>query len=227
MFMMNTVADRAGTLIKEQNIAALKLSNDLRYFEDHHLLSDMSVPPGLLTELVEFSRNTVTIKNEVDRMRRFGLVRGRPQDGSEGSLSSYHVAPGINADEIWTVGNQQLASYQSVRDSSQEACTSYKDLGGAVSTYLLPLLYALLGAFLCDLKCRMALKGSRATPLGSARYTTAIIAGAMIGTFTSVIPISLSLPTLLVAFLLGYSVDIFTAKLDSLTDKLRAPVGET
>jgi hypothetical protein len=43
------------------------------------------------------------------------------------------------------------------------------------------------------------------------RYPTAIIAGAVIGIFTSLIPTSLSLPPLLVAFLLGYSVDIFTA----------------
>jgi hypothetical protein len=43
------------------------------------------------------------------------------------------------------------------------------------------------------------------------RHPTAIIAGAVIGIFTSLIPTSLSLPPLLVAFLLGYSVDIFTA----------------
>ena len=86
-------------------------------------------------------------------------------------------------------------------------------------------LYALLGAFLCDLRCRMTHKSTRGTPLSSARYTTAIIAGAVIGTCTSLIPTSLSLSPLLVAFLIGYSVDIFTARLDSLIDKLRTPDG--
>jgi hypothetical protein len=35
----------------------------------------------------------------------------------------------------------------------------------------------------------------------------------VIGIFTSLIPTNLSLPPLLVAFLLGYSVDIFTTRL--------------
>ena len=52
------------------------------------------------------------------------------------------------------------------------------------------------------------------------RYTIAIIGGAVLGVFSSQIPTSLSLPPLLLAFLLGYSVEIFTGRLDALIDKI-------
>jgi hypothetical protein len=255
LFMMNTIADRVDTLIEQQNTAALKLSDNLQYFRDHRAPEDVSIPPGLFSDLVEFSRNTSTIMLEVHRLgglefvstlglagERPGrdeeqpgkswserlLARLTPKDGKTTTSSFNHVGidPRTKADAVPETGAYQIELYQSLRDFSKEKCTSYKDIGGAISTYLFPILYALLGAFLCDLRCRVGRvtgKGRRLAPLGSAHYTAAIIAGAMLGIFTSLIPTSLSLPPLLVAFLLGYSVDSFTARLDALVDKLRAP----
>ena len=111
-----------------------------------------------------------------------------------------------------TEGQYQIRLYQSLRDFWQENCTSYKDARSGISTYLLPLLYALLGAALCDLRCRFGTSDGNTrqlTSLGGARYATAIIAGAIVGVFTSLFPTSLSLPPLLIAFLLGYSVDLY------------------
>jgi hypothetical protein len=154
------------------------------------------------------------------------LLSLKPKDGSTTIFDHTGVNPGATSATIVKEGNYQIELYQSLRDFWQEKCTSYKDVGGAISTYLFPLLYALLGAGLCDLRCRTRRapgEPRRPASLGSARYTAAIIAGAVIGVFTSLIPTSLSLPPLLIAFLLGYSVDIFTTRLDALVDKLRAP----
>jgi hypothetical protein len=244
LFMMNTIADRVDTLIKEQNTAALKLADSLHYFDAHLAQSDVSIPPGLFSDLVEFSRKTATIMDEVHRLHvsTFGMEGAldetdgqrswsenllhnlRPKDASTTKFDHTGIDPRTTGKTIVEAGAYQIELYQSLRDFSQERCTSYKDVSFAISAYLFPLLYALLGAGLYDLRCRTCGKGRPSASLGCARYTTAIIAGAVIGIFTSLIPTSLSLPPLLVAFLLGYSADIFTDWLDGLLDKLRAAI---
>jgi hypothetical protein len=276
LFLMNTIASRVDTLIDEQNAAALKLSDNLQYFRDHRMRDDASTPPGLFSDLVEFSRNTQTILLEVHRLgvleslpialATFGLVREqpekevnwpaqswlrnlletfglakeenrkswsedlldrlRPKNGRDEPFDHTGVDPRTTSGKIFEEGAYQIDLYQSIRDFSQERCTAYKDFGGAISVYLLPLLYALLGAFLCDLRCRFA--GAPAEPravvsLGSTRYATAIIAGAVLGIFTSLIPTNVSLPPLLIAFLCGYSIDIFIGWLNALIDKILKP----
>jgi hypothetical protein len=246
LFMMNTIADRVDTLMQQQNTAALKLSDNLQYFDGLQLPDNSPMTPGLFSDLVGFSRNTAMIMLEVRRLialehiSTLRLQRGpsskqstedllkalQPKDGTTTIFNHVGVDPRTTSQTIVEEGNYQIELYQSLRDFSQEKCTSYKDVGGAISTYLFPLLYALLGAGLCDLRCRLnRVRQSRS--LGSARYTAAIIAGSVIGIFTSLIPASWSLPPLLVAFLFGYSVETFTSRLDALIDKLRAPGGES
>ena len=85
------------------------------------------------------------------------------------------------------------------------------------------MLYALLGAALCDLRCRFGgpdRVGRPPASSGGARYATAILCGALVGVFTSLLPMSPSLPPLVVAFLLGYSVEIFASRLDWQLEKL-------
>jgi hypothetical protein len=246
LFLMNTIADRVDKLMEQQNEAALKLSDDLQYFDGLHLPANAPIPPGLFSDLVGFSRNTAMIMFEVRRLIALEsistlrierdpshrqssenlLQKLTPKDGAKTTFDHVGVDPRTTSQTIVEAGNYQIELYQSLRDFSQEKCMSYKDVGGAILTYLFPLLYALLGAGLCDLRCRLT-RVRQFTSLGSARYTAAIIAGSVIGIFTSLIPTSWSLPPLLVAFLFGYSVETFTSRLDALIDKLRAPGGET
>jgi hypothetical protein len=240
LFMMNTIADRVDTLITEQNANSLKLSDNLNYFAALHVPDDTPPPPDLFSNLVEFSRKTAIIMYEVHRLSPFEtfgsegeswsatlLTKLKPKDGTKTNLNHTGVDPRTKSQDLFETGAYQIELYQSLRDFSQERCTSYKDIGGAISTFVFPVLYALLGAFLCDLRCRLVPGAHGPASLGSARYTTAIIAGAVLGIFTSLIPTSLSLPPLLVAFLLGYSADLFVARLDALIDKLRASDRET
>jgi hypothetical protein len=240
LFMMNTIADRVDTLIAQQNTDSLKLSNNLNDFAALHVPDDTPVPADLFSNLVEFSRKTAIIMYEVHRLSPFEtfgsegeswsatlLTKLKPKDGTKTSLNHTGVDPRTKSQDLFDTGAYQIELYQSLRDFSQERCTSYKDIGGAISTFVFPVLYALLGAFLCDLRCRLIPGARGPASLGSARYTTAIIAGAVLGIFTSLVPTSLSLPPLLVAFLLGYSADLFVARLDALIDKLRAPDRET
>jgi len=246
LFMMNTIADRVDTLMEQQNKAALKLSDDLQYFGGLHLQDNAPILPGLFSDLVGFSRNTAMIMLEVRRLIALEsistlrmqrepsskqssenlLQKLTPKDGAKTTFDHVGVDPRTTSQTIVEAGNYQIELYQSLRDFSQEKCMSYKDVGGAILTYLFPLLYALLGAGLCDLRCRLT-RVSQSSSLGSARYTAAIIAGSVIGIFTSLIPTSWSLPPLLVAFLFGYSIETFTSRLDALIDKLRAPGGES
>ena len=125
-----------------------------------------------------------------------GLLKTlKPTDGTKTPFNHIGVDPRTKSQNIFETGAYQIELYQSLRDWSQERCTSYKDIGGATSTYVFPLLYALLGAFLCELRCRLMPREAR-RPASPARYTTAIIAGAVLGIVTSQIPTSLSLPPL-------------------------------
>ena len=54
-----------------------------------------------------------------------------------------------------------------------------------------------------------------------ARYFIASIAGLVVGLFGSLLPPSLVLPPLAIAFLVGYAVDAFFARLDQLIEKLK------
>jgi hypothetical protein len=246
LFLMNTIADRVDTLMEQQNQSSLKLSDDLRNFDGLQLPDNAPIPPSLFSDLVGFSRNTAMIMLEVRRLIALEhistlrmereppskqspehiLEKLTPKDGAKTKFDHVGIDPRTPSQMIVEEGNYQIELYQSLRDFSHEKCMSYKDVGGAILTYLFPLLYALLGAVLCDLRCRLT-RGRQLTSLGSARYTAAIIAGSVIGILTSLVPTSWSLPPLLVAFLFGYSVETFTSRLDALIEKLRAPGGET
>src|SRR6185312_15076279 len=95
---------------------------------------------------------------------------------------------------------------------------------GGISTYLLPTIYALLGAFLYGFRFYSRLirkKEYLRSAAHSARYFIAAIAGLVVGLFGSLLPKSLALPPLAVAFLVGYAVEAFFSRLDDLIRKLK------
>jgi hypothetical protein len=82
----------------------------------------------------------------------------------------------------------------------------------------------LLGAFLYGFRYYSRLirrKEFLPSVADSARYFIAAIAGLVIGLFGSLLPKSLSLPPLAVAFLVGYAVEAFFSRLDGLIRNLK------
>ena len=112
--------------------------------------------------------------------------------------------------------------YQNVRYRAQNAQESVSLWYGAVAKYILPLLYALLGAC-AYLARRLEQEVSGRTFKGDDRYRVhfviAGIGGLVVGLFTNFTGSQVaSLPPLAVAFLAGYAVNVFFRFLESLTD---------
>jgi hypothetical protein len=113
----------------------------------------------------------------------------------------------------------QIRLYQAIREYAQDNAAIDKSYVAAVSTYILPCLYALLGAFLYACRSQARKKSDRLDEHGS-RYAMAFILGATVSVFSLLIPKDLVLSPLAIAFIAGYSIDAFTSRLDSFVDKI-------
>lgn len=120
-------------------------------------------------------------------------------------------------------------TYQRVRYFSLKVTDDISFYYGAVSSCILPVLYALLGAYAFRLRQFERLWSSHSYVPGttdSARFTVAIIGGTVVGLFstfmgsnevTAVGRNEVTASPLAVGFLVGYSVDIFFNFIESLS----------
>ena len=240
LFMMSTTSEQVRELIAEQNASGLKLWSNLEYYRDHHRdpqPSDASLPPGLFDELVEFSRRNGEIIKTVHRLRIENVFSQGSSwevtqqyinhvgavDGSHVQFDHYGVDPHTDTTSVVQQGMYQIELYQAIRDYAQDLCNYAKWFLGAITTYLLPVAYALLGAFLYAFRsfARRAPEQETASLLDrNSRFLMAAIAGIAISLFSSLIPQSMPLSPLALAFLVGYSIEEFTSRLDELVRRL-------
>jgi ABC-type glycerol-3-phosphate transport system permease component len=91
---------------------------------------------------------------------------------------------------------------------------------GAITTCLLPVLYALLGTcayLLRSFEQEMTTKTYVPSSANSARFLIAGIGGGVVGLFNSfTVTQGASIPPLAIAFLVGYAVDVFFSFLEGL-----------
>jgi hypothetical protein len=244
LFLMNAASDQVNNLIIEQNAAALKLWTNVDYYQHHHpdgQNADTSLPPGLFEDLVEFSRRNATIIKTVHRLslanvlspgssweqvRRYILpTDGRqPPPGQDYYFDHLGVDPRTTADNVFDEAMYQIELYQAIRDYAQDKSNFYKGFIGAISAYLLPVAYALLGAFLYAFRSSCAnVRQRRADPSldRTSRFLMAGIAGVAISALSSLIPQELLLSPLAAAFIIGYSIDVLVTRLDGYIRKLQ------
>lgn len=114
----------------------------------------------------------------------------------------------------------RTAAYQYVRYFGQSAADDVTFYYGAITSCILPALYALLGAFAYILRTfeqRVATRAYVRTRADSARFVIAAIGGAVVGLFSDLTPgQGIKVSPLALAFLVGYAVDVFYAFLESL-----------
>jgi len=111
-------------------------------------------------------------------------------------------------------------TYQEVRNFAQVLLTDITVFYGAISSCILPVLYALLGtcAYLIrTFEDQMSNRTFTPSAANSARFLIAGIGGLVIGLFHDItITQQASLPPLGLAFLIGYAVDVFFTFLEGL-----------
>ena len=111
----------------------------------------------------------------------------------------------------------RINTYQEVRSFATNVTDNYSSIVGAVTSYALPILYALLGAYAFRLRqfADTIMKRTYHPSFSdSARMITAVIAGAICGLFNPAQGLALS--PLAVAFLVGYGVELFFKLLDTM-----------
>jgi hypothetical protein len=231
LFMIDSTSDQVGTMLNTQNATSLKLWSNLEYYE-HHTPVDASLPPGLMEDVVEFSRTTANIIKTAHRLTFDHLFAPsaswekakkyiKPVGVNQVAFTHLTVDPDLKDTEIVSEGMYQIRLYQAIREYAQDNAAIDKSYVAAVSTYILPCLYALLGAFLYTCRSRAHRKHSDQIEGHGSRYAMAFILGATISVFSSLIPKDMLLSPLAIAFLAGYSIDAFTSRLDALVEKMK------
>lgn len=118
-------------------------------------------------------------------------------------------------------GMQKLAVYQDIRAMAQNAERTSDIFWGAITSYLLPVLYCVLGALAFILRESVEQNFKKTFDPAYSRFAnrtrliTAVIVGAVIGLFNGLwrSPIATASP-LAIAFLAGYASDAFFSFLD-------------
>jgi hypothetical protein len=232
LFMMRSTTDTVGQLITAQNLASLKLWQNLDYFDRHRAAdpaTDTSLPPGLFDSLVEFSRTNASIMKNVHRLSPLRVFAGTAPldtilstrltatDGTRAHFDHIGVDPQTDGSNVVKQGMYQIELYQAIRDYAQDQSAFYKDCLGAVSAYLMPVFYALLGAALWSFRssCQKIAAGEEPAPDRCSRFVMAAIAGIAISVLSNLLPTDLALSPLAMAFVCGYAIETFTLRLDA------------
>jgi xanthosine utilization system XapX-like protein len=189
-------------------------------------------PDELFAEVVEFSRQSHWLRETAWRLNGYfnppGLAIATLHidfgERHPDRLMDINVSPHISkTSEIYNEALRQIIMYQHIRNFSQAVQKTNSILYSGVTTYLLPAVYALLGATLFGLRHYAKLieqKAYSSSSANSARYFIALIAGVVVGLFGSLLPESPSLPPLAIAFLVGYAVEAFFSRLDGFIAKV-------
>jgi hypothetical protein len=227
-------------LIDQQNTAALKLRADLQVLRANAQVGNTASAQGnsviadrVFEEMVEFSRKSVWLLQAASRLNgsftpwwvTLSIEDVTFNGENKKSMDHLNVPPELSTiADIEKEAVYQIKAYQNIRDYALGLCKIDSLLYTGLSTFLLPTIYALLGAFLYGFRLYSRLirrKQFLSSAAHSARYFIAAIAGLVIGLFGSLLPKGMALPPLAVAFLVGYAVEAFFSRLDELIRKLK------
>jgi hypothetical protein len=142
----------------------------------------------------------------------FGLMPSSPPDPEAIEAGLRDVAKTIT---------KMIPEFQGLRQYGQMGRDLVAVIYGAISTCILPVLYALLGVcakLLGQFEQQIRTRTYVQSEANSAHFVVAAIAGGVVGLFNNfTLGQSASVPPLALAFLIGFSVDVFLSFLDALS----------
>jgi hypothetical protein len=127
------------------------------------------------------------------------------------------LPPGLDRASFAKEAEYQIQLYQLFRDDAHDRSIIDKQYVTIASNYILPCVYALLGAFLFSYRWETQSKGRNKPP--ARRYAMAFMVGAIIGILGPIIASESPLTPFAIAFLAGYSIDAVISQLDRLVDR--------
>jgi hypothetical protein len=177
------------------------------------------LPPWATTEKTEKEDK----KTEKEDKRRANLeLDVRRRANLELDVRAGDPTPTLNPEHpnypsITDQGFEKLAAYQDIREFARQTQQMNLVIYGAVTAYILPVAYALLGACAFALRNMAAQTGTKTyqpSYSNRARLIIALIAGTVVGLFNNFTQ-GVSVSPLAVAFLVGYAVEVFFSFLDA------------
>jgi hypothetical protein len=232
-FVTSAIADAMLANINDANSLAVKLNSE---FPGTSGPSSSELPTGLSRSDVtkDLQQFAATVRN-IDWQSRELSLYAHPIKSliDPASLDPYHSIRD-RSDLLSQTFELQLPltdygqatlhcteTYQKVRYFAQHLADDASFYYGAVSSCILPVLYALLGTFayiLRNFERRISSRSYVPSAADSARFVIAAIGGAVVGLFTNfTIGQGVKVSPLALAFLVGYAVDVFYAFLETLT----------
>ncbi len=190
-----------------------------------------ALPPGVsdtdvIGELQEYASTIRLIDARARELNWLVIPRETPPPQTQsqtGGPSNKHRAvfeldPALP--NFYQARDSATATYQSVRYFAQSLLNDVSVFYGALTTCILPVLYALLGTcayLLRNFESQMSNHTFIPSPANSARFLIAAIGGLVVGLFNnfSITP-QITVSPLALAFLVGYAVDVFFAFLEGL-----------
>jgi hypothetical protein len=255
LFMNNSTATETADLIEQQNTAALKLWANLQILRSSEAESE-TLSGGASTlvsqggtafvnrafeDAVEFSRKSQWLLQSASKLHfwfnpwwtNIDIKSVTFDKDNPYGITHLLISPDVSSPrQVQSEIENQIKAYQFIRNYALALDKTDSIIYGGVTTYVLPTVYALLGAFLYGFRLYSRLIRRRTylrSTAHSARYYIAAIAGLVIGLFGSLLPKNLTLSPLAVAFLVGYGVEAFFSRLDDLIARFKrnVPVSPT
>jgi hypothetical protein len=199
--------------------------------------SASELPPGLavidlVTELQQFASIIRAVDGRARQLNAF--VFHLEQDpyfeirpDREAIHAKFQLPPRLP--NLAAAADDRIRVHQDVRYFAQGLLDDVSFFYGAITTCLLPVLYALLGTcayLLRSFEQQMRTKTFIPSTANSARFLIAGIGGAVVGLFNNfTITQGASIPPLAIAFLVGYAVDVFFSFLEGLLQALTKTKG--
>ncbi len=225
-FVTSAIAGALTTDINKANGLAIKLRAELG---PPHAAGDpaWTPPKGMsetevIADLVDYAATVRVINARARKLNHFVLPQvplpaedvGTPEERKAKFELPVGITDPVEARDLITT------TYQDVRYFALTLMTDVSVFYGAISTCILPVLYALLGTcayLLRTFEFQMSSRTFTPSAANSARFLIAAIGGAVVGLFNNfTITEQASIPPLAIAFLVGYAVDVFFAFLEGL-----------
>ena len=198
-------------------------------------MSDALLSPNLVEKLAQFARVSRQLFAE-SRVLNFFILNAAPEplwasigivknsDGTYFDAARANLELDVRAGDragtypsITNEGFVKLAAYQDIRSFARQTQQMNLVIYGAVTAYVLPVAYSLLGACAFALRNMAAQTGTKTyqpSYSNRARLIIALIAGTVVGLFNNFTQ-GVSVSSLAIAFLVGYAVEVFFSFLDA------------
>ena len=230
-FITNALSTEINAKITESNTLAATLRTQLGNTNSLCLTNaiDLSKPPpdvsyiDVVTELQKYASNIRDIDSRAKQLNWFiGCSESEYYlRKMSTNASTNHVAfqlP-VGLPNLWDAEAGRTTIYQHVRAFAQSVVDDVSIYYGAIVSCLLPVLYALFGncvRFLRNYEQQIASRTFLQSSFDHGHLRIAGMCGMVVGLFNITISQGASIPPLAIAFLVGYSVDMFFSFLEGL-----------